>query len=161
MQWSKLKKRVERRFSPQVGKRVQVHFTTYRRPWLGKYGRGWVALDKEEILTASEEQYGRGVMKHGGAAGDHYFKLEPILASEGFFSESSFLRSLHESLSVGISDALESPNVLIRGIATLDSRVGQRRLSTLTPENEHPVVARLINLRLQAVSIKAKSEDAL
>ena len=156
MQWSKLKKRVEHRFSPKVGRRVSVHFTTYRRPFLIRHGRGWVALDKEEILTASVDEYDRGVTRHGGTAGDEYFALEPTLASEGYFSESSFLESLHRFLSSSIEDSLASTNVLIRGLAILDSRVGKRRLLTFEPNGEHPFVSRLMRLRFETDQVLAK-----
>jgi hypothetical protein len=50
MQWSQLKKRIEERLAKSVRSRVVLGSTTYRHSH-DMEGRGWIAIDKQEILN--------------------------------------------------------------------------------------------------------------
>jgi hypothetical protein len=54
MNWSQLKKQLYSLMCPEVRHRVGIHFTRYRQSHDQDYGRGWITLDGEQLLDASD-----------------------------------------------------------------------------------------------------------
>ncbi len=54
MNWSQLKKQLNSLVCPEVRDRVGIHFTRYRESHDEDYGRGWITLDGEQLLDASD-----------------------------------------------------------------------------------------------------------
>ena len=62
-----------------------------------------------------------------------------------------------EYLNLSIDDAMASENTVIRALAMLDKRLGRRRLVTLDPSSETPLVATLLRFRLEVAGLAALS----
>jgi hypothetical protein len=52
---------------------------------------------------------------------------------------------------------MASENTVIRALAMLDRRLGHRRLVTLDPLTETPLVARLLQFRLEVAGLAAQA----
>jgi len=124
MQWSQIKKRAEEFIVPELKGRIQFYITTYRRDpdsSVSSPGRGWITIDGSEELSAPS-----------GSSVPNRQDLYEALAS-------------YPSLS--IDAALRSDNIIVRGLAMIDRRLGRRRLAAVDEEQEHPFVQRLLELR--------------
>jgi hypothetical protein len=170
MRWSKLKQLVEDRMADSLQRRVEVYYTRYRT-MKDEYGRGWITLDKSEIVRMSdhdfinqrdeaERQIEKGSIAFDGQYVDvTYGYAAPrgtsFVHQQGIYGGWEFTRSLWKSLSLSIEDALYSENVIIRAFAMLDSRLGKRRLRALhLGDDEHPLVRQFYDLRCEAEGIK-------
>ena len=59
-----------------------------------------------------------------------------------------------------IDEAIISDNPIIRAFAMLDRRLGKRRLRQIDKTDLHPLVLRLLNLRLECENIKYSKEES-
>jgi len=112
--WSKVKKAFEQRLAIELRSRLQVHVAAYPRG-----GRGWITFDGVEIVSVEAPGFTRRLFGHTTC---------PELV-DGETVELG--RACGELPQLAISDALASPNPLIRGLAILDSRCGKRTLHVL------------------------------
>ncbi|MCX5512524.1 hypothetical protein C3941_04495 [Kaistia algarum] len=151
MRWSKLKQRVEERFAPEAVGRVEVHVTRYHRA-NDREGELFVTLDGTKTYGASDWNY--FAEKYGNAFNSPNLKnWKPMeeddddLLARGIWSQHELIAGMSESLNQTIDDMLASPHPLIRALAILDVRCGQRRLAKLDLEIEHELVVRFHGLR--------------
>src|SRR4051812_6401642 len=64
-----------------------------------------------------------------------------LLAQRAVHEPSHFYSALRDYPGLSMADALASPNPLIRALAMLDRRVGQRTLAKIKlPSDEHPLI---------------------
>ncbi|MHB8647234.1 MAG: SF0329 family protein [Thermomicrobiales bacterium] len=165
MRWSKLKQLVEDRMAPSLQGRVEVHSTRY---YSGE-GRGWITVDKREVAEFSTlgtlMRVHRLAIERSGSdfwdaeGGAHYramrSEVEATLQEDGAYHQWGYHRALWDSLSLSISDAMLSDEMLIRAFAMLDSRLGKRRLRTLQlRDDEHLLVRQFYELRCEAEDVK-------
>jgi hypothetical protein len=160
MKWSKLKKTVEAKFAESVRPRVNL-FTTRYTIASGFMVRGWITVDKVEIANFSTP--------------DNYNKFEwdtpelhqripseertlGLAMEKGEFSRVDFLDSCWEYINLSIDDAISSENPIINAFAMLDSRLGKRRLKRINRTDLHPLVLRMLDLRLECEHIPLELE---
>lgn len=162
MQWSQLKKRIQAKIAEPVRERFDFGSTCYRKSH-DREGRGWISVDKREILDLSTikfeiEEYGRG--RRDGRPDWETIKQE--LHQENLFSQWDLHRSLFEYLNLSIGEIICSGNHIIRAFGMLDSRLGKRRLGSIDISGEHDLVRRLYLLRCEAEKIPTAGRgDAL
>jgi hypothetical protein len=167
MQWSRLKSAVEGRFAASVGRRVQLRVTRYRHTHDGE-GRGWITVDREEVFDASSlrhfptfSELNSALQRQGlGVTGAHR-RARGQLEAEGVYTEWTFREALEEYLDLSIERALSSTNVLHRGLAMIDRRLGQRRFRAIRlREKDHSLVRRLYRFRgLAEEWLRGKGDD--
>ena len=149
MRWSQLKHRTESMFADGVRGRVQLYTTHYRGGFSfinGVERHSWITIDGRPIVNMHRHYYVDGVRPDYG---------DPRRFQLGLFSWWDLPAAAQEYLSMSIGDALATENTLIRGFAVLDRRLGRRRLATLDPAKEIPLVAELLRFRLQVVGMAA------
>lgn len=153
MKWSKLKQRLEERFAPELGKRVNIHLTRYRQAHDDE-GELIVTLDGAKIFGAAYYTYleerislEARAKNEDADSGLGSMELDRQLAAAGIAPERLLAGAAFLSLSQSIEDMLASVHPFIRGLAVIDARCGKRRLQKIDPTSEHPFVARLHALR--------------
>ena len=169
MNWSQLKKQLHGLMTPDLRDRVGIHFTRYRQAHDEDYGRGWITLDGEQLLDASDFRYlfaendeatiseARAAFPGSQAWSDHSGtvtsrSVRHLLGTRGVYSRGGFFDLLYEYIHSPINQSLASPYPLVRALALLDRRVGRRTLERLVvTETEHPLIHRFYALRLSAI----------
>lgn len=152
MKWSQLKKRIESCLAESVRDRITFGSTTYRKAH-DELGRGWIAIDKQEILNMASITFDFEVYSRDRAARENHEKLAEELHEKCIFAQWDLHRSLFEYLNLSIHEILHSYNPLIRAIGMLDARVGKRRLKGIDVSYENELVKRLFYLRCEAENI--------
>lgn len=160
MKWSQLKKRIQERIADQVRGRIDFGSTRYRRSH-DREGRGWISIDKREILDLSTikfeiEEYGEYRKARRDGRPDME-KIRQELHEKNLFSQRDLHRSLFEYLSLSIDEIICSGNLIIRAFGMLDSRLGKRRLKSIKISGEHDLVQRLYLLRCEAEKVPPAS----
>jgi hypothetical protein len=160
MKWSKVKKLVEDRFAPSIKGRVQIYSTAYRCTC----GRGWFTIDGKEVADLSTFAVGNRFHCVYHEATDTDCVTHPAIPDEertpgnlveyGEFSRFDLHEACSNFLHSNVHECLQSENSLIQALAVLDEKVGKNKLKTLEIENMHPLPARFVLLRLEAVGKK-------
>lgn len=158
MKWTQLKKRIIERFSPSVRGRIDIHSTAYRRMH-DQLGRGWITIDKQEILGMPTITYEIERYHRVDRRAPDYNKAGKELNEENLFSQYDLHQSMFDYLNTSVDDILSSDNPLIKGFGMLDERVGIRRLQKINIDGEHDLVRRLYLLRCEAEGIQFKQGD--
>ena len=135
MRWSQLKHRVESTFADEVRGRVQLYTTHYRGGSSFIHGferHSWITIDGKPIINMHRHQ----------SAGDIYPDHgDPRRFEIGMYSYWDLPAAAWEYLNLSIDNALASENTVIRALAMLEKRHGRRRLMTLDPSWETPLVS--------------------
>ncbi|MDB4564749.1 hypothetical protein N9099_02290 [Mariniblastus sp.] len=133
MRWSKLKQMIESGLAAEVSGRISFHTTRYRNAHDGM-GRSWITVDDVEIIN----------MHHlsGPAASEGPDRLE-----HGVFAAYDLPVAMTQFLNMNIDAALASNNPLIRALAVVDRRTGQRRIQSMDSVEEVFPVNAFISLR--------------
>jgi len=171
MQWSQLKKRMEETFAESVKGRLEVWVTRYRRAH-DQFGEAWITLDKQKIVTMGTLRFQiahyetahrlreerdcldyRDPTQLAGYRGA-WDEANKSLHDEGIFDPHDLKDSMFSYLNLGIDDALNSENPIIRAFAMLDKRFGKRRLYNFDSTNEHPLVIQFYRFRCHAEGLR-------
>jgi len=136
MRWSKLKQQVESMFAEEVRGRVELRTTRYTKAH-DRFGRSWITVDGRQIVNMCNH------LPSGTTVADH----DPTRFEEGVFAGYDLPEAMRWFLTLSIDDALASEHPLVRALAVLDRRVGQRRLARIDAMTEQPLVRRLLSLR--------------
>jgi hypothetical protein len=147
--WSKVRKRVNDLLSPAVTKRVVFGYTTYGASHDHEGGRGWIAIDGQEIINMWLNEWQLYGMNDTPAA---YREME----AHNVFTKDDWFFVLTQYPHRSINDIMASSSPLTRAIGMLDGRVGKRRLRKLDPSQEHDLVKRLYQVRCHVESIPCK-----
>ena len=139
MRWSKLKQEVEARFADGVRGRVEMRTTRYAKAH-DRFGRSWITVDGREIANMSN------YLPCGDSTADGH----PGRFEAGVFAGYDLPNAMREYLTLSIDAAIASPNPLIRVLAVLDRRAGDRRLGRIDPAKEAPIVKELLLVRRSA-----------
>jgi hypothetical protein len=168
MNWSQLKKQLYGLMRSEFRDRVGIHFTRYRQSHDEDYGRGWINLDGEQLLDASDFRHlfaendedtiaeAQAAFPDRVAWTDHTGtvtsgSIPHLLGTRGVYSRRGFFGLLYDYIHAPVEKSLVSSYPLIRALALLDRRVGRRSLGRLEiAETEHPLVQRFYALRLSA-----------
>lgn len=148
MRWSKLKQQVEAMFAECVRGRVGLWTTRYEKAH-DRFGRSWITVDGREIQNMSNYL----------ACGDSIADGHPDRFDAGVFAGYDLPMAMREYLTLSIDAAVASPNPLIRALAVLDRRTGERRLSHMVLSDEVPVVRELLTFRRGARSARSIATD--
>lgn len=175
MKWSQLKKRIEDNFAESVKGRVEIWATRYRKAH-DQEGELWITIDKERVLSMGSLKYQKELyetatrLQNERSCKDHqaseqrdsyrqtHADAERMLSENEIYDPLDFLQILHRFLTMGIDEALTSPDPLVRALAVLDRRCGKRRLKTSNPSGESSFVAKLYLFRCQAEAIEPSQE---
>ena len=157
MQWSKLKKSIERFFAPSVAGRVELRATSYHSA-PDQTGRGYITVDGEEVwnmctLKFYPEERAKidaRMAESGVSARQAQIEIGPELRREGILAQWDFYQSLTQYSSQSIEENLSSQDALIKSLAMLDARTGRRRLAQMSLANDHPMVRYFHNFRMEA-----------
>lgn len=168
MRWSKLKSVVESRFAPALDGRVAINSAAYGNC---SCGHAWLTLDKQVVANFCtrafwnradgqfERQNGRWVS--GSPIPDHVSESQNRRYGEmeyGELSRQDAYQSCWEFVhDLDIDAALATDDPLIQTLAVLDSRIGKRRLASLSTEHLHPLTKRLLDARLDAEGLLKKT----
>ncbi|MBW3599575.1 MAG: hypothetical protein KY475_20175 [Planctomycetes bacterium] len=136
MRWSKLKQQVESMFADGVRGRVALWTTRYEKAH-DRFGRSWITVDGREIVNMSNYL----------PCGDSVADGNPGRFAAGVFAGYDLPSAMRQYLTLSIDDAIASSNPLIRALAVLDRRAGERRLARIDPASEVPLVRELLALR--------------
>jgi hypothetical protein len=168
MQWSKLKQTMESKFADSVKGRVQLFSTAYRKP-KSNDGRGWITVDKEEIVNFSTIQSWRnfGALFHEAtmttclrhSSIDESSRSADKLIEDGEFSRFDLHNCCWEYLNLTVEEGLEHKSPLINLFAVLDKRLGKRRLVCIDKSKLHPLTKWFYEFRLAAE--KLDKEDLI
>lgn len=151
---------------PEFRGRVGIHFTRYRQIHDQDYGRGWITLDGEQLLDASDFRHlfaecDEAVVSEARTAfPDRELWIDQkgtvrsgsvphLLGEWGVYSRRGFFNLLFGYIHAPISVSLVSQYPLVRALALLDRRLGRRTLEGLViDKDEHPLIQRFHALRL-------------
>jgi hypothetical protein len=136
MRWSKLKQQVEAMFADSVRGRVELRTTRYGKAH-DRFGRSWITVDGQEVANMSN------YLACGASIADG----NPDRFEAGVFAGYDLPLAMREYLALSIDAAIASPNPLIRALAVLDRRAGERRLARIDPGKETPLVKELLAVR--------------
>ena len=136
MRWSKLEQQVEAMFADGVRGRVEVRTTRYAKAH-DRFGRSWITVDGREVANMSNYL----------ACGDEIADGNPARFDAGVFAGYDLPNAMREYLGLSIDDAIASPNPLVRALAVLDRRAGERRLARIDAAKEAPIVAGFLAVR--------------
>ena len=159
MKWSKLKSLVESKMSPSLHKRVSIHSTAYGNC---SCGHAWITFDKKVIANFCTRAFWNRVN------GSYYMHnnrwkthnpvpdyVTPLQKKNYGYMEYGELSRQNAYLScweyvhhLSIDEALGSSDPLIQALAVIDNRVGKRRLQKMKDEKLHPLVLKILSLRI-------------
>lgn len=150
MIWSKLKKTVEALLADTVKEHLRVYLTHYGSGESTSMNRAWLTWDGEEISTFSTIRWLRErnalVAQLSGvdalmASQSLRDRAASSLAQQGNYPVERFLGALEAYASLGIDEALQSDDELIRAWTMFDRRLGKRRLLAIGQQAiEHPLM---------------------
>jgi len=157
MKWSKLKLMIESKFADSVKGRVEVFSTAYRKT-NGSEGRGWMTIDKKEIVNFETFKSWQNYSAYYHETTETDCLTHPAVAEqertlgnlieEGEFSRFDFHNCCWKYLNLTVEQGLEHKSPLINSLAVLDKRLGKRRLAELDKDKLHPLAQRLLVFRL-------------
>ena len=164
MQWSKLKQITEDKFAESIQGRVELFSTSYRKP-RSDNGRGWITIDKEEIVNFAtvsslwnfgayfHEATQTNCLTHPAVADDD--RTAGKIIEDGEFSRFDLHNCCWEYLSLSVLEGLEHKSPIVNSLAVLDKRLGKRRLVTIDIQKLHPLPRRLLEFRLSVENLKS------
>lgn len=155
--WSTLQKQLQDLLCAPLRGRITYFLTCYNAVH-NAYGRAAIRLDGKELVNFSWDK----AYRQEADAIDKYMKTgtysleDPDLRNEwnqnATLSEYDFLKAATAYLQLPIEEALDHKNPLIRVLAILDRRVGQRTLDRIAQSNTldtlPPWVRQFYELRL-------------
>jgi hypothetical protein len=155
--WSTIVKAWEPFLADSLSGRLKLHATHYHGA-PDREGRGWITLDGEQILSFGSLAYLMrvyGLSAELGAIGegvdDAWGAAIAVAHREGLAHLSTFEEAVSRYPECTVEEALASPDVVTRGLAMVDRRLGKRRLATLELRtDESSIVQRLLDVRLEA-----------
>ena len=141
MRWSKLKKLVESRFSPEFAGRLSVHSAAYGNCTCGHC---WITLDKKVIANFCTRAFFN--TQWGETAKNPMYKEQWVVYGE--LSRQDAYESMFDYVhSLSLEEALRSDDVLIQALTVVDQRLGKRRLEAIEADSLHPLAKALLAIR--------------
>lgn len=113
MQWSQLKKRIFERFAQSVKERIDIGSTCYRKMH-DQLGRGWISIDKKEILDMSTYTFEVEQYQMYRQNNNDWDQAAKQLHNQNLFSQYDLHNSLYNYLNLSIEQIMISDNPIIR-----------------------------------------------
>ena len=157
MQWSKIRTRLRACVCTELRKRVDFHLTNYRE--YGSNGHEvWITVDGEKVFSASYCDYmiSENVLQRDKglrtlAEGKEGKIAHDVLTRAEIHDASITVYTFREYLDSDPQDALVSTDPVLKSLAIIDRRIGQRTLARLrVGKREHSLVRKFYTLRLSA-----------
>lgn len=150
MMWSKLKQTIEGRWADSIRGKIHIYATRYTigSHWMA---RAWLTLDGEEIANFSTpDNYNRfgwdtPEMNDRVPSAE---RTEGAAVEKGEFSRYEFFDSCWIYLNQDIKASQTSDNPIVQAFSILDKRTGKRSLKQLSSNEYHPLVKKLLDLRM-------------
>lgn len=176
MQWSKLKARLEERFSDSVLGVVEIHHTRYRHAHDGA-GEVWITFRKKRIASMGDLAYEVSASRlekelqtakgctdwTRPAQREGYYRAVWDAAEQaknaGTFASWHVTGAIEEYLNISLKGALGSANPIIRALGMLDRRFGKRQLHSFDAKKEHPLVRLLYRVRTDCEEGKTRTPN--
>ncbi|SDH43578.1 SF0329 family protein [Desulfosporosinus hippei] len=163
--WSKIKQLLESNICATLQGRISLNLTNYRSNNKREpESRFWISLDKKDIFSISKLKWLREWQevrkelladRDVNANLDVYDQAEEILKNRGFYYLDDVEKSLRDYLSTPFDDALQSRNMIIKGLTMIDRRLGKRRLISITLlPNEFDFVIKMYKIRCESEEIE-------
>ncbi len=151
MIWTKLKKTSEALLADSLKGRIEYHITRYGSGISCFMARGWITLDKKEIVNFSTIKRFRDSYDLSGEWYSADKQVADTLDLQGVFTRDDFVDALETYVKSPVEVSLLSPNPIVRALAMPDRRLGKRRLSKLSiGESEHQFVETFYRIRCRA-----------
>lgn len=161
MRWSKIRRELHDRLADNLKGKLDYHMTTYKNS-TGYIGRAWMTFKGEElVIFSNQDSLNQFDSLSNASVGTIYPSHEPIhekdrtegrILEKGEFSKYDFGETAWRFINTDIDTAINSDNAVMRALAVVDRRTGQRRLETMKNMEQHPMVLGLIELRVSTVS---------
>lgn len=160
MRWTRIKKELENKLSPNLQGRLNYHITVYTKDYSASKSanRAWITFDKKEIVNISTEDffkfnryfYNKSTPTSCATSQSEITeRSEGNIIEKGEFSAYDFTECSYHFLNMNIEEALTHKSPIINMFAVLDKRVGKRRLLKLTEKDLHPLVMNFLQLRIE------------
>lgn len=166
--WSKRKQLLESNICATLQGRISLNLTNYRSNNKREpESRFWISLDKKDIFSISKLKWLREWQetrkellsnRNENENLDVYDQAETILKNRGFYYLGDVENSLHEYLSIVFDEALQSRNMIIKGLAMVDRRLGIRRLKNIKlPPDEFDFVVKMYKIRCESEGLEPRN----
>lgn len=155
MDWSKIKQMAEGRFAISLQGRLTINLTRYRRSSADQLYELWFSFDGMKVCGVSDGRFYNAVYDHKTGARSDREEAERITPS-GWMSK----QLLIDSLNLSIDDLLRHESPVVRALAVVDARFGERRLKTLDVTNEHAIVADMARIRGRVEGVRLAGDPA-
>ncbi|MTI29922.1 hypothetical protein E1171_03780 [Cytophagales bacterium RKSG123] len=146
------------RLAEDLKNNLDYHLTTYKNS-TGWLGRAWLTLNGIELVnfsnpdtwkyfkSYSNELCETGYISHAAVKDED--RSNNAGMERGEFSKYNFSGSAFEFLTeLNIEQSQKSTNPIHRMLAMLDKRTGKRRIFELREKETHPLVLKMIELRI-------------
>lgn len=151
--------------------RISLNLTNYRSNNKREpESRFWISLDKKDIFSISKllwlrewQEVRKELLSNRdeNANLDVYDQAEEILKNRGFYYLGDVENYLQEYLSIPFDEALQSSNMIIKGLAMIDRRLGKRRLVNIKlPPDEFDFVVRMYKIPCTSEGIEPRNLNA-
>lgn len=168
MKWSKLKSLVEDRFSPTLDGRIAIYSTAYGNC---SCGHAWLTLDNEVVANFCTRAFWNRADGQIERKNNRWVTSSPIPPHVRESQNSSYGEMEYGELSrqdayqscwefvhqLKVEDALKTDDPLIQTLAVLDSRIGKRRLRSISAESLHPLARKMLAVRLDAEGMMVRA----
>ncbi len=162
MQWSKIRTRLRALVCPELRKRVDFHLTNCRE-FGSRAHELWITVDGEKVFSASYCDYmiSENVLRRERGPRTYAEGREGKVAHDALMRSEIHDASItvyvfREYLDSEPHDALASTDPVLKSLAIIDRRIGQRMLARLRVEkNEHSLVRTLYKLRLGTLKLNS------
>lgn len=159
MQWSKIRTRLRACVCPELRKRVDFHLTNYRE-YGSRAHEVWITVDGEKVFSASYCDYmiSENVLQRKTGLGTWSEAEEgklahDILTRAEIHDASVTVYTFREYLDSDPQNAIVSSDPVLKSLAIIDRRIGQRTLTKLRVRKaEHSLVRKFYSLRLAALN---------
>lgn len=153
MRWSQVKKQLGERLAPAVRKRVGFYNARYRHNHDSE-GRGWITFDGVQVFDAATRTAWWDEWRRAGSQtplGAGTVAAGHERRTDGVLTLPEFNDTLWNFLQMPIDAALASEDILLKGVALLDRRVGRERFARMASGvRVHPFLDACITLRAEA-----------
>jgi hypothetical protein len=174
MKWSKLKAIAECHLAESLSGKLSYFMTRYGDRDSYTMARAWITYNHIEVASFSEVYW---MGKHQGLTSrivaylqhdesippqtdqslwkDARREAESILVDEGIFSTEQFIHALYSFINLSIAESITNRDALIRVLAVVDKRVGQRRLQQFVAQPDQSIfVQQMLAIRCRAENIR-------
>jgi hypothetical protein len=158
VQWSRLRSQLRELVAPSVRRRIDFHLTHYRK--LGDMTHEFlITVDKKKVFSTSYSKVNietyvvtrtTGLVAYGD--GREPWEVEKLLTQREVHPPADITSSIRTYLDLPPQVSLHSSDPVLRALAMIDRRLGERTLKQIkVNEEEHSLVKALYKLRMESL----------